>query len=85
VKQDELTWIRERRDPAQEFARKYYAERRVATHWKEGPPAMAEANSLLAAAAVVVVFLAAFLLPRGLWKLRGRIRRAAHSQAIPGR
>ena len=71
VRQDELAWIREGKDPEQEFNRKYYEEPRVATHWKEGLPAMVEANKTLSAIVAGLVLVGLFLLVKK-WKSRRR-------------
>jgi len=44
VREDELAWIRDGKDPEVEFVRKYYQDPQVATHWGEGLWAMSEAN-----------------------------------------
>jgi hypothetical protein len=49
VRQDELTWISEGKDPEAEFVRKYYQEPRMSLHWQEGIWAMAEAHKTISA------------------------------------
>jgi tetratricopeptide (TPR) repeat protein len=75
VRQDELDWIQQGKDPEAEFVRKYYAEPSVATHWREGVWAMVEANRTVA----VMTALAAVLVP--MWLIRRWMRRRRMARA----
>ncbi len=71
VRQDELAWIREGKNPEEEFTRKYYEEPRVATHWEEGIWAILEDNLAAIICFAVLFSLTAFFLIRK-WRRRGR-------------
>jgi len=81
VRQDELAWIREGKDPEKEFSRKYYEQPQVATHWEEGWLAVAEANKTITALVGVLALSAVYLLVRR-WRKRRRL--LAHVRALEG-
>lgn len=76
VRQDERDWLEQGKDPEAEFVRKYYAEPSVATHWREGLWAMAEANPIASLFIVGLSSLGAVWLVRR-WRRRRRIIQAA--------
>ncbi len=76
VRQDELTWIEQGKNPEEEFVRKYYDEPRVGTHWREGWWVIVESNPVISALTVVVALLVPAFLLRW-WLRRRRVARAS--------